>query len=66
MQMVYISRSLIRFAVADKAKKAVRMAYARDHADWPWTKQMEFQEASATKFMEGEFLGHPLLRSQTS
>ena len=66
MQMVYITRSLIRYSVADKAKRAVREGYARDHVDWPWTTQMEFQEASADKFRQGETLGHPLLTSYTS
>ena len=34
MHMVYITRSLIRYSVADKAKRAICEGCARDHPDW--------------------------------
>ena len=48
-----MERVNIRGSVSKNTKVAIIAAYARDHVDWPWRKDYQYQANSAKRFLLG-------------
>ncbi len=48
-----MERVNIRGSVSKNTKVAITAAYARDHVDWPWRKDNQYQADSAKRFLLG-------------
>lgn len=53
LQAQAMERVNIRGSVSKNTKVAITAAYARDHVDWPWRKDNQYQADSAKRFLLG-------------